>query len=453
MPASAAGRTSRRALLAGTGAAAAALASGCGTSPSTSGALGLRVDEHVDIRDHGAVPNGPDCTTAINSALAAVSRGRARYGRIRIPKGLWHVSGPLEYGPQGGESRSFTLEGDTPCGGTSDGSVIYWAPGTSGYTVLNVTSAWNVLLRNFNIGPQSAAPASAGHIACNIAGSSWLRLENVNIYGTPGSPAGGAATGLAVGPNGSGSVHACDVEAQVTAFQMNKGATGCAVTNSLFQAVRGNGGACCQIRGSAGTMQLTNVVTEGGDYGVQMITDGTGIPEFVFMNNVQINNPGITAGDFANGSQVFANQFWATANDLGTDLVHGLNFHSAFLGGAYFTNMNLGGFGGHGVWIQGGTGYTFIAGNVGDCGTNVADSYDDFHVAAAVGAGVVTLQGIHFDTDPWTGLSEPSARSAVNIEPGATNVVATGNFWKASGYGTGPTIGTLNAASTGNVAV
>jgi len=59
---------------------------------------------------------------------------------------------------------------------------------------------------------------------------------------------------------------------------------------------------------------------------------------------------------------------------------------------------------------------------------------------------------VHFDTDPWSGLSTPPARSAVNIEPGATHVVAIGNFWKASGYPT-PTLGTLNPASTGNVAV
>jgi hypothetical protein len=455
MSASAPGKTSRRALLAGTGAAAAAIAAACSTSPSTSGPLGLQVDEHVDVRDYGAVPNGPDCTAAINSALAAVGHARARYGRIRIPRGLWYVSGALEYGPDGREGRSFTLEGDTPCGGgTSDGSVIFWAPGGSGYAVLNVTGAWNVLLRNFNIVPQTAALASAGHIACNIAGSSWLRLENVNIYGTvPGSPVGGAATGLVVAPDGSGSVHACDIAAQVTAFQMGSGATSCAVTNSLFQAVRGNGGACCQLHGHAGTMQLTNVITQNGDYGVQMITDGTGSPEFLFMNNVQVNNPGIAAGDFANGSQVFANQFWATANDLGANLVHGLNFHPAFLGGAYFASLNIGAFGGHGIWVQGGTGYTFIGGNVGGCGVNAADSYDDFHVASAVGSGVVTLQGIHFDTDPWNGLSSPPARSAVNIEPGATNVVATGNFWKATGYGGGSVVGTLNAASAGNVAV
>jgi len=30
-----------------------------------------------------------------------------------------------------------------------------------------------------------------------------------------------------------------------------------------------------------------------------MITDGTDSPEFPFMNNVQVNNLGIAAGDFA----------------------------------------------------------------------------------------------------------------------------------------------------------
>jgi hypothetical protein len=392
---------------------------------------------------------------AINQALAAVSQAQSRYGKIRVPQGLWRVSGPLNFGPGAGGARlSFTLEGDTPSGGGGDGSVLSWAPGDVGYTVLNVSGAWDVLLRNLNIGPQSAAQASAGHVACGITDSSWLRLENVNVYGTgAGTPAGGAAKGLVIGPCGSGSVHACDIEAQVTAFELGNGATGCAVTNSLFQAVRGNGGACCRMYGSAGTMELANVVTEGGDYGIQMVTDGTRDPEFMFMNNVQVNNPGIAAGDFANGSQVFANQFWATANDQGADLVHGLNFHPAFLGGAYFTNVNIGAFGGHGIWIQGGTGYTFIGGNVGGCGKNTAGSYDDLHVASAVGLGVVTLQGLHFDTDPWTGFSSPPARSAVNVESGAVNVVGTGNIWKASGYATRPVVGTLHAASSGNVAV
>jgi hypothetical protein len=458
-PGSPATGASRRALLAAGAGAAAAAAAGCTSSPRTSApepapSPGLRVGEHVDIRDYGAVPGGPDCTAAINQALARVGRARAGSARVRVPSGLWHVSGPLEFGAEGGEARSFALEGDAPCGGDGGGSVIHWAPGGSGYSVLNITGAGDVLVRNLNIGPQTAARASAGHVACTVTGCSWLRLENVNVYGTgAGSPAGGAARGLVVASNGSGSVHACDIEAQVTAFEMGGGATGCAVTSSLFQAVAGNGGACCLMRGGAGTMDLASVVTEGGDYGVQMITDGTSSPEFMFMNNVQVNDPGITAGDFANGSQVFANQFWATANDRGADLVHGLNFHPAFLGGAYFANVNIGAFGGHGVWIQGGTGYTFIGGNVGGCGKNAPGGYDGFHVASAVGQGVVTLQGVHFDTDPWTGLSSPPARSAVNVEPGAKNVVATGNFWKADGYGTGPTIGTLNAASNGNVAV
>jgi hypothetical protein len=90
---------------------------------------------------------------------------------------------------------------------------------------------------------------------------------------------------------------------------------------------------------------------------------------------------------------------------------------------------------------------------VGGCGSNAANSYDNVHVAALVGSGVVTLQGVHFDTDPWMGFSSPPARSAVNIESGAVNVVATGNIWKASGYATQPVVGTLHAASSGNAAV
>jgi len=448
---------SRRALLAGTGAVTAAVVAGCSSSPSTSAAPRprLSVDEHVDIRDYGAMPDGPDCTTAINQALAAVSQAQVRHAKIRVPQGLWRVSGPLNFGlAAGGGRHSFTLEGDTPSGGGADGSVISWAPGNAGYTVLNVTGAGDVLLRNLNIGPQSAAQASAGHVACAIADSSWLRLENVNVYGTgAGTPAGAAAKGLVIGPCGSGSIHGCDIEAQVTAFEMGKDAISCAVTNCLFAAVRGAGGACCQMYGHAQTMQLTNVITQAGDYGVRMIGDGAGVPEFLFMNNVQVNDAGITAGDFAEGSEVFANQFWAIANDLGTDLVHGLNFHSGFLGGAYFTNMNISDLGGHGIWIQGGSGYSFIGGSVGGCGSDAANSHDNFHVAAAVGSGVVTLQGVHFDTDPWMGLSSPPARSAVNIEAGAVNVVATGNIWKASGYATLPVVGTLHAASAGNVAV
>jgi hypothetical protein len=448
---------SRRALLAGTGAATAAVVAGCASLSSTipPPPQRLSVDEHVDIRDYGAVPNGPDCTSAINQALAAVSQGRASYGKIRVPKGLWRVSGTLNFGLGAGGARlSFTLEGDAPSGGGADGSVISWAPGNAGYTVLNVAGAGDVLLRNLNIGPQWAAPAAAGHVACAIDGSSWLRLENVNVYGTSaGSPAGGAAKGLVIGPCGSGSVHGCDIEAQVTAFEMGKGAISCAVTNCLFAAVRGTGGACCQMYGYAQTMQLTNVITQAGDYGVQMISDGAGIPEFLFMNNVQVNDPGITAGDFAAGSEVFANQFWAIANNLSTDLVHGLNFHPGFLGGAYFTNMNISDLGGHGIWVQGGDGYSFIGGSIGGCGSNAANSYDNVHVAAQVGSGVVTLQGLHFDTDPWMGFSSPPARSAVNVESGAVNVVAIGNIWKASGYATGPVVGALHAASGGNAAV
>lgn len=106
---------SRRALLAGTGAVTAAVVAGCAsssTSTSTAPPPRLSVDEHVDIRDYGAMPNGPDCTAAINQALTAVSQGRARYGKVRVPKGLWRVSGPLNFGlGPGGARLSFTLEG------------------------------------------------------------------------------------------------------------------------------------------------------------------------------------------------------------------------------------------------------------------------------------------------------------------------------------------------------
>jgi hypothetical protein len=84
-------RASRRALLAGTGTGAAV--AGCTGSPGTAAPpKGLTVDEQADIRDYGAVAGGPDCTSAINSALAAVSRAWVRYGRIRVPKGLWHMA-------------------------------------------------------------------------------------------------------------------------------------------------------------------------------------------------------------------------------------------------------------------------------------------------------------------------------------------------------------------------
>ena len=66
---------------------------------------------------------------------------------------------------------------------------------------------------------------------------------------------------------------------------------------------------------------------------------------------------------------------------------------------------------------------------------------------------MVSIQGVHFDTDPWMGFSSPPARSALNIEPGAVNFVATGNIWKASGYAARPVVGTLHSASAGNVAV
>ena len=52
-------------------------------------------------------------------------------------------------------------------------------------------------------------------------------------------------------------------------------------------------------------------------------------------------------------------------------------------------------------------GYTFTGGNAGGCGKNAAGGCDGAHVAGAGGPGVVTIQGVHFDTGPWSGLSPP----------------------------------------------
>lgn len=413
----------------------------------------------IDPRQFGAQPSPFDSTQAFQrmfNALAANTPPTPNditsvSARVHIPKGKWRITGPVTYLPTPA-LNAIRVCGDVSSGGTSDGSCLEFVPNAvTPYTAFTF-GGWNTTLEDFNIISSATAPNN-GHTGLKIQSSSLFRAKNINVYGTGPGPAGGPTTGLLVNNVGTAMLNDVNINGQTTAVVQTGGSPGMKVNGGLFAAIRGNGGACLQMFGAAGTLELTDVVSQDGDYGIQMKSDGVTSPEFLFVNNYQSNNAGIAGLDLVDGEEVYMEQFWATANVLGTANTNGIHAHAGFTGGVYAQNTIIGSVGGHGIWIEGGSGYQFIGGKMSRCGSNTANTFDDIHIAAA--ASIVTISGMHFDVGSLAGLSAPPARSPIFLEAGAGNVSVFGNHWKAAGYGTGTGVQGpgVPAVNVNNVAV
>jgi len=140
--------------------------------------------------------------------------------------------------------------------------------------------------------------------------------------------------------------------------------------------------------------------------------------------------------ELVNGSQFWADQLWISGAGLNESaaVVHGINVGSSYGGFLYLGKSTIQDMPGHGIWLQGGKGYSITGTSFGGCGQFAANTYDDLHIAS--GVSHVSVSGCHFDTDPFNGIGSPAARSAVYAESGAASVGLSGCDILTSGYGT-----------------
>jgi hypothetical protein len=182
----------------------------------------------------------------------------------------------------------------------------------------------------------------------------------------------------------------------------------------------------------AGTLQLCNVITGRGDWGLYVDTTGSvnvSNPGFIFVDDMQINNPNVGGMYFQGGSGVWMDYAWISILG-GADGVNGILLDTAFEGTFYMNNSVIQSSAGHGMWIKGGTGHAIYGTAFGGCGHGDPNNYDDIHIAAA--ASNVTINGNHFDVDYANGRN--GARSAIYVEDGASDVNVVGNIFDPNGY-------------------
>ena len=392
-----------------------------------------------NVKHYGAVGNGStDDTTAVQAAINATA---ATGGVVYFPRGVYKITAGLTYNSSGVYAVAF--RGDNASGGTADGSVIAFTPGSTPYVAVKITNAYMSYMDHLTIcGAFGSSMSQTGGWTGLEVDNSVFRMDNCQI----------GSFAISTGASAPTTGFACNVDAYITnsticgqqfgLVQMGN-SPGLVTENTLFMAAAGNGSACVKmdangINNSSGSLLMSNSFTGGGDYGFQMTSQTPGVvyPVFATFNNVGLNNCAVAMMDFVYGGQIFGNGIWTTNNGgaAGT-LTHGLHFHSTFQGGVYLVDTNIGAFSGHGLWIEGGFGYTITGLNIGDCGySTTTNTYDDIHITSGVSR--VTLSNINFDTDPWTGLNASPARLGLYIENGVTNYQVSNCTAVASGYAT-----------------
>ncbi len=107
--------------------------------------------------------------------------------------------------------------------------------------------------------------------------------------------------------NNKSDIYDCQVLGETQGFWINQG-NALSVTNCTITTTIGNGIGGIRMDGACGTLNLYNVYTFRGDWGLYI--DGSAT--FVFIMNFQINNP--RAGGVyckgTSGHQFWANQLW-----------------------------------------------------------------------------------------------------------------------------------------------
>jgi Pectate lyase superfamily protein len=431
------------------GPAAAAATTAPGTSAPT--------PSWVNVMDYQATGNGTtDDSAAIQSALDAAASG----GVVYFPTGDYLIRTGLTWS---NPAYPLTIIGDnmanntaTPAGGSR------LLIGAYPMTALTV-SAWSVSIRDISILANTTYTPSLTQ-----DGDSWVAPNDMIGADLTAGDVHLERVWTAAGPASGGLRPDCGVKVTATQSYI----ADCNIKGLTF-GLWMYGGSCMNIVGSqlasvstgaqptstgpnlispvsaglvmdngAQTLHVTNCITGGGDTGFWMRQGPKeDEPDFVFIHDLEVNNPGWSGVQLDSGAEFWGNQMWLSATNLlsserqasgdVTSINHGLITGGGFKGVLAIHNCEIGAWGGHGIWINGGKGYTITASSIGNCAQYTANAYDDIHIEDT-GISYLTITDSHFDVDPYNNGSV-SAQCAVYLGSGTTDYVISNNLYGA-GY-------------------
>lgn len=372
-----------------------------------------------------------DSTTALNNALALCATGA--YDSLYIP-GTPLISSGLTYTSTNplkifGDVRGFDTQSQIRC--------------VSGnYTALSVTNTHYFNLEDITIIPNTAF----------TAGSVGISLTSVGTASIARVQAGGGGsrtfdTVLLLTGCGGVVVNEANFTGNTYGVRMVSGQL-TKLTNVTVGTATGTGQACISMEGTSQSLGLYTSQTQGGDRGLQTVAVSGSSPGFISMHDFAVNVPavaGILFGGQASG--ILGHGVWLSysGGPVTSTPVHGIVCSSTLVGSMLLFGLSVQSFTGHGVWIEGGTGYSFIGGNIGAGGAAANNTYDCIHVAT--GVHNVNINGMVFDGFPFDGLGDE--RSAVYLESGTIGMSVTNNYF-ATGY---QTAAVINAGATAPVII
>ena len=408
--------------------------------------------------------NVTDDTAAFQAALDYLKANGG--GTLDIPPGEYVISEQLEFictptTYPGDAEPALAIRGagtgwawyPTRPGGTT---TIRSTMGSPGH-VFHISKIYTFAISDLDILQDGEVTAHADHAAIYTDDIYMTFINRMYIWGTGGKPQFVSAFHGVAGRTGSCMIDQVYWASGDQAIWFDGGA-GFTVSNSWVTHNWGTGGYGCirmdrattPYTGGPATLQVDNVVTLQGDWGLHC--GGTGnSPIFIYCNNFQINRPHAGGIYLQSGSQFWGNYLWVSDSGISpASNMTGILFDTDYIGWAYIVNSNIQGFSNHGIHIKGGKGFVISATSFGSAGFASANTYDDLHIASAVSH--VTVDGCHFDVDPYNELAGTPARSAIYIEPGAHDINITGCQAPLSGYGTAAIVDLSgNAVRHGNI--
>jgi len=381
---------------------------------------------NVKASPYNAAGNGStDDTAAIQAAVNALAA--AGGGVLYIPPGNYKVTSTITWTA----NKSLRILGD----GANATSIQRASAASPFHTfdVRNVTGG-GVEVEHLNI----LNTVNAGAFSDDQVGLYFAACNRVRLYGVQiNSSANRVNIATEFSNCNEVSVIACDLRGYVNAI-LSTGNT--AVFDVVATTTATNSGSGVPTSGnvaltvSGGTLHLTNVVTNGGDHGLVLLSGTGATPGFVYVHDFEVNNCHGDAVDLNTGAECWFEQLWCSNQSISNSeaAYHGVNVGSSFDGWVVFDNCVFQHYSGHGIWIQGGRSYWITNSSFSGCCGNAADTYDDIHVGGTT--SYVTINGNHFDVEPFNSMTPP--RSAVYTESGTASVLLDGNTFASSGYGT-----------------
>lgn len=349
--------------------------------------------DFYNVKNYGAVGNGStDDTAAIQSAINAATFG----GVIFFPPGRYIVSSTLNLLVDGTE---IVGSGNSVNGGT----VIKAASSFTSGDVFYLNNKTGRNFRDFSI-QYTTAPTSG--YAINQAAGGGDSIENVRISWYNGINSNGHVL----------NVNNCDITAINDCFVQTAGIM--RVSDVIAGHTAGSTGIGFKIDKGANTTRIVTSQTQKGGYGIlftNSVSPGTDDPTFLWTYDLEINDPTIEGIYLQYGHEVYITNAWISGANVDSGVANGINVAATFVGDVNVSNSQIQDMPGHGILLQGGSGYQISNSQIGGCSSLTTNTYDAIHVST--GCTKVMLSAIQTDSTPYYGKT---SRYGLYVESGAT---------------------------------